>query len=268
MLYFSDQFLFHYFIISYISKKGIPPDFVIRDLHELWKDNGESCDVESSDSYTQSFESKDDKDELVVPKENFVGKVKNVVKMDTDSSSFRNKNKIITINNLWSIIYCFTAFPKDLGRFPILFSRVGKGGEKGLRVTRKRSMIQQQDENDVQRNARNVKRLTKWLSTGQKKATRETTQQNHMQHYLRTTRGDRSGLRVTRGNKLGLRLIGNGAVGQRITKKDSPDHIAEAEFEKRSGNKLGPRETVEDLDMNQDYYLRILDTLKIPSDYL
>ena len=57
-------------------------------------------------------------------------------------------------------------------------------------------------------------------------------------------------------------------MGQRITKKDSPDHIAEAEFEKRSGNKLGSRETVEDLDMNQDYYLRILDTMKIPSDYL
>ena len=92
-IYFSDQFLVHYFIISYILKKGIPLDLVTRDLHELWKDNGEAWDVESSDSCTQSFENKDDKDELVVPKENFVGKFKNVVKIDTEVSSFCIKTK-------------------------------------------------------------------------------------------------------------------------------------------------------------------------------
>ena len=233
-------------------------------MHELWKDNGKAWDVESSDSNTQSFETKDGDDDLVVPKENFVGKFKKVVKIATDFSSL----KLTTTNKLWSILYCFTAFSNELDQFPIIFSRVGKGGEKGLRVTRKRSMIQQPDENDVQRNARNVIRLTKWLSTGKKRVAKETTQQNHIPHYLRTTRGDRSGLRVTRGNKLGLRSIRNGEVGMRMTKKDVPDYVAEAEFEKRSGNKLGMTETKKDLDMNQDYYLRISDTMNIPSDHL
>ena len=54
----------------------------------------------------------------------------------------------------------------------------------------------------------------------------------------------------------------------RMTKKDVPDYVAEAEFEKRSGNKLGMTETKKDLDMNQDYYLRISDTMNIPSDHL
>ena len=87
MLYFSDQFLVNYFIMLYISKKGIPLNFVISDLQELWKDNGEAWDVESCDSNTQSVENKDDKDELVLPKENFVGKFKNVVKINTEVSS-------------------------------------------------------------------------------------------------------------------------------------------------------------------------------------
>ena len=81
---FSDQFLVNYFIIFYISKKGIPLNFIISDLHELWKDNGKAWDVESSDSNTQSFETKDGDDDLVVPKENFVGKFKKVVKIATE----------------------------------------------------------------------------------------------------------------------------------------------------------------------------------------
>ena len=104
-------------------------------------------------------------------------------------------------------------------------------------------MIPQSDEDDVQKVARNVKRLTQWLSTGQKIAAKETTQQNHIPHYLRTTRGDRRGLRVTRGNMLGVRLIKDGAVGMRMSKKDVPNYVAETEFEKRNGKKLGLRKT-------------------------
>ena len=114
-------------------------------------------------------------------------------------------------------------------------------------------MIPQPDEDDVQKIARNVKRLTQWLSKGQKRAAKERTQQNHIPHYLRTTRGDRRGLRVTRGNRLGSGLIKNRAVGMRMSKKDVPDYVAEAEFEKRSGNKLELRKTKTEPDMSNDY---------------
>ena len=129
-------------------------------------------------------------------------------------------------------------------------------------------MIPQPNEDDVQRNARNVKKLTKWLSTDQKRVAKETTQQNHIPYYLRITRGDRSGLRVTRGNRLGVRLIRNGAVGMGMNEKEVPDYVAEAEFEKRSGNKLAIGETKTEPDMSKDYYFRLSDIMNIPSDHL
>ena len=113
-----------------------------------------------------------------------------------------------------------------MGRFPVLFGRLRKGDESGLRITRKKSMIQQPDEDEVQRYSRNAMSFITWLRTSLERIPWTVTRMSQLPHYQRTRRGDSSGLRVTRGDKLGLRLTRGGKMGLRITKKDVADAVA------------------------------------------
>ena len=124
-----------------------------------------------------------------------------------------------------TIKYCVIATPEDLGRFPTLFGRLRKGDESGLRITRKKSMIQQPDQDEAQRYSRNANSFITWLTTslGRIPWKSSMTRVSQLPHYQRTRRGDSSGLRVTRGDKLGLRLTRGGKMGVRITKKDVAD---------------------------------------------
>ena len=136
------------------------------------------------------------------------------------------RNSILSISKLRPIKYCFIASPKDLGRFPTLFGRLRKGDESGLRITRKKSMIQQPDEDEARRYSRNANSFVTWLTTSLGRVPWKVTPMSQLPYYQRTRRGDSSGLRVTRGDKLGLRLTKGGKMWVRITKKDVADAVS------------------------------------------
>ena len=81
VLHITLSYIFHN---SLLSAKVIPLELVTNDLDGLSKDNLEDCEVESPESNAQSFETEDNENKLLEPKETLLGKFKLVIRIKND----------------------------------------------------------------------------------------------------------------------------------------------------------------------------------------
>ena len=114
-----------------------------------------------------------------------------------------------------------------MGRFLTVNGRRRKGDESGLRITRKKLMIQQPDEDIQKRYSRNANSFIALFTTSLPWSFPwKVTRMSQLPHSQRARRGNGSGLTVIRRDTLGLRLKWDGKKGVRITKKDVADDVA------------------------------------------